>query len=130
MKISVDFDGTLSSHEFPDIGTEVPHAFMVLKELQAKGHELFLWTMRSDGQKYGNVLTEAVEWCRERGIEFKGINQNETQLSWTSSPKLYCQIYIDDAALGCPLKENPKAGGRPYVDWKLVRELLISKGIL
>lgn len=26
----------------------------------------------------------------------------------------------DDAATGCPLKANPRLGGRPYVDWDVV----------
>lgn len=129
-KIAIDFDGTLAEHIFPEIGKPVPHAFEVIKELKDADHEIYLWTMRSDGQKYGDVLSDAVNWCKHHGIEFDAVNSNPEQLSWTSSPKLHANIFIDDAALGCPLKENPRMGGRPYVDWIKVRELLVSMGVL
>lgn len=122
MIIAVDFDGTLAEHEFPDIGEEVA---------DARGAQLILWTMRSDGQSHGAVLTQAVGWCRERGIEFHSVNCNPSQSSWTQSPKCYANIYVDDAASGCPLHENPRMGGRDFVDWEklgpMVMALLNSK---
>ncbi len=119
MNIAIDFDGTIVAHEFPDIGEEVPGAFEWMKKFQEAGCNLILWTMRSDGQEVGEVLTHAVEYCRERGIEFFGVNQNPKQ-DWSTSPKAYAHVYIDDAAFGCPLRENPKMGGRPFVDWDIV----------
>lgn len=115
MLIGIDFDGTAVEHEFPDIGPEAPGAFEWLKRFQAAGAKLILWTMRS-----GETLDEAVQFCLERGIEFYGINKNPTQSRWTLSPKAYCELYIDDAAFGCPLLENKRVGGRPYVDWSIV----------
>lgn len=43
----------------------------------------------------------------------------------------YANIYIDDAALGTPLR-YAKEGGlyRPYVDWDKMRILLRNKGVL
>ena len=117
MKIAIDFDGTISDHLFPEIGEPVPGAFLYMHAFKKAGAELILWTMRSDGQKNGNVLTDAVEFCRKFGIEFHGINRDPDQDEWTSSPKAYAHVYIDDAAFGCPLCENPRAGGKPYVDW-------------
>lgn len=138
MILAIDFDGTLAEHEFPDIGREVPGAFDWLKKFQAAGAKLILWTMRSDGRtadgskENGPVLTEAVEWCRERGVEFWGVNGNPGQSSWTQSPKAYAHLYIDDAAFGCPLVESKKAGNRPHVDWSkvgpAVMEMLERKG--
>lgn len=109
--IAVDFDGTIVKHSFPEIGDEMPYAIDVLKALQEDGHKLILWTCRSDIenptstspdviQKGGNYLTEAVEWCRERGIEFWGVNENPDQKTWSTSPKVYADIYIDDRNLG------------------------------
>jgi len=127
----------LAEHEFPDIGREVPGAFDWLKKFQAAGAKLILWTMRSDGRtgdgkENGPVLTEAVEWCRERGVEFWGVNGNPGQSSWTQSPKAYAHLYIDDAAFGCPLVESKKFGNRPYVDWSkvgpAVMDMLAGKG--
>lgn len=127
MIIAVDFDGTIAENRFPDIGREVPGAFDWMKRFVEAGAKLVLYTMRSDGQKYGDVLTKAVEFCRERGIEFYGVNTNPDQGSWTSSPKAYAQIYIDDAAAGCPLAESKEMGCRPYVDWEAVGPLVLSQ---
>jgi hypothetical protein len=120
MNIAIDFDGTIVTHEFPRIGDVNPYAFSWMKKFQEAGARLILWTMRSDGQECGPVLTEAVDHCRANGVEFFGVNSNPEQGSWTTSPKAYAHLYIDDAAFGCPLRENPRAGGRPMVDWELV----------
>jgi len=118
--IAIDFDGTIVTHEFPAIGDVNPEAFTWMKKFQEVGANLILWTMRSDGQDCGPVLTEAVEHCRKNGVEFFGVNSNPEQAAWTASPKAYAHLYIDDAAFGCPLRENPKCGGRPMVDWEKV----------
>ncbi len=121
MFIAIDFDGTIVDHRFPEIGEPNPGAIDWMKRFQEAGAKLILWTMRSDGAGDGmNTLTEAVEYCRRNGVEFFGINGNAEQSSWTNSPKAYAHTYIDDAAFGCPLRENPRMGGRPFVDWDAV----------
>lgn len=117
MIIGVDFDGTCVEHMYPAVGPDVPGAMDTLRKAVARGDQLILWTMRS-----GQSLLEAQKWFQQRGIPLFGSNRNPEQSSWTSSPKAYCQVYVDDAALGCPLK-HPK-GKRPYVDWDLVRVML------
>ncbi len=112
--LAIDFDGTLSEHVYPDIGKEVPLAFDTCKCLQEDGYSLILYTMRS-----GVELEQAVAWCKERGLEFWGVNENPEQHTWTQSPKVYAQIYIDDAAYGCPLV-NIVGYNRPMVDWSEV----------
>ena len=129
MDIVIDFDGTCVTHEYPAIGREIG-ATQVLRELADAGHRLILFTIRSNGKKKNNrTLDEAVEWFRERNIPLFGIQKNPEQHLWTLSPKAYGDIYIDDAALGCPLIV-PKTDERPYVDWKTVRKLLKEKGLL
>jgi len=76
----------------------------------------------------GKYLTHAVDWFKKHEIPLYGIQKNPTQGTWTHSPKCYANLYIDDAALGCPLI-YPK-GGRPYVDWEKVREELKTQGII
>lgn len=125
MILCIDFDGTLVDHRFPDIGEPVPGAFRWLKRFQELGALLILYTMRSDGRTgvgkaNGPVLTEAVEFCRKQGIEFWAVNDNPEQTTWTASRKVYAHAYIDDAAIGCPLRENPRLGGSPFVDWDIV----------
>lgn len=126
MVIAVDFDGTIAEHVFPRIGKPVPGAFEWMKKWQEAGAQLILWTMRADGQESGDVLTEAVEFCREHGIEFYGVNKNPTQHEWTASPKAYAQIYVDDAAYGCPLIEGDE-GPRWMVDWSIVGPCVLAE---
>jgi len=119
MYICVDFDGTIVDHRYPDIGKPVPGAIKWLKRIQKCGGKIILYTMRSDGGAAGDVLSAAVNYLSAEGIELFGANKNPTQHSWTSSPKVYGEIYIDDAAFGCPLIQ-PKGFVRPCVDWSKV----------
>lgn len=125
MTIAIDFDGTIVTHRYPEIGEPVKGAVPVIKELIENGHRIILFTMRS-----GKYLTEAIKYLKAESIDLFGINHNPEQDDWTSSPKAYAQLYIDDAALGCPLIYPDNHPGRPFVDWKLVRNQLLSKGIL
>lgn len=65
MIIAVDFDGTIVEHRYPAIGKEIPFAIDTLKKLQEEGHRLILWSVREN-----ELLDEAVEFCRQRGLEF------------------------------------------------------------
>lgn len=122
MYIAVDFDGTIFKHEYPAIGEEVPMAIDMIKRLQAKGHKIILYTMR-----HGEMLTAAIEACRARGVEFWSHNHNPEQASFSLSPKIWANIYIDDAALGCPLF-YPPSNERPWVNWSGVFDLLAERG--
>lgn len=128
MKIAIDFDGTIVEHAFPEIGMPVPGAISWMKSFQRAGADLILWTMRSDGQQSGDVLSQAVRYCEKNGIKFWAINQNSEQHRWTSSPKAYAHCYIDDAAFGCPLVTNPNllSHGRPYVNWEEVGPAVLA----
>lgn len=129
--IAVDFDGTCVTHSFPYIGKDIG-AVPVLKRLINSGHKIILWTMRSDkindeGFKVNgsDYLSQAIRWFKENDITLYGIQRNPTQDRWTTSPKCYAQLYIDDAALGCPLIQEK--GERAYVDWNSV-EYMLERG--
>src|SRR6187402_531197 len=109
MDIAIDFDGTCVTHEYLNIGNDIGAA-SVLRQLVKSGHRLILYTMRS-----GKELEAARDWFSDENIPLYGCQYNPTQKDWTTSNKCYAQLYIDDAALGCPLKYP--AGQRPYVDW-------------
>lgn len=126
--IAVDFDGTCVTHEFPKVGRDIG-AVSVLYELVRAGHHLILYTMRSDHDTYVTPLTDAVNWFASHSIPLLGVNHNAEQSRWTSSPKVYAHLYIDDAALGIPLKQGLK-GERPFVDWTACRQLLVELGYL
>ena len=106
-------------------------------------YKIILYTMRShpDENNQGKTLSgevvsndtlqDAINWFKENGIPLWGINENPKQKEWTSSPKIFANIYIDDAALGTPLKyDEDGALSRPYVDWNRMRALLKIKGVL
>ena len=99
MIIAVDFDGTIVEHKYPHIGKERPFAIATLKKLQAEHHKLILWSVRE-----GHLLQEAVDYCRERGLEFYAVNSNtpadEDDTSRRHSRKLNADLYIDDRNIG------------------------------
>lgn len=98
LKIAVDFDGTIVEHKYPEIGKEILFAFDTLKALQKQKHQLILWTYRS-----GDELTEAVQYCRENGIEFYAVNRSYPEEEFDenySSRKIEADIFIDDRNVG------------------------------
>lgn len=124
---AVDFDGTIVTHEYPKVGKDVG-AIPVLKQLIQNGHRIILWTMRS-----GETLDDAVKYVEEQGVELFGVNQNPEQISWTTSPKCYANIYIDDAAIGVPLKiydDSIRDRKFPVVDWEVIETFFKSKNII
>lgn len=138
MIIAVDFDGTCVTHDFPRVGKDIG-ADKVLKELVDAGHKLILFTMRSDIENPvsedmhpvgGTYLTDALNWFKEKDIPLYGIQTNPKQSTWTKSPKAYAHLYIDDAALGCPLIIDSTKSLNPYVDWEVVRQILVERDIL
>ena len=117
MTIAVDFDGTIVEHKYPKIGKEIPFAVDTLKRLQSDHHTLILWSVRE-----GRLLDEAVEWCRERGLEFYAVNSNHPEEYYageevqTSPRKLKADLFIDDRNFG----------GLP--DWGVIYTM-ISEGL-
>lgn len=100
MIIAVDFDGTIVEHRYPEIGRERPYATQVLKMLIEERHKVVLWTMRS-----GDLLDAAVNWCKERGVEFYAVNSDlsdkfEDERDPNYSCKLNADVFIDDRNVG------------------------------
>ena len=93
MIIAVDFDGTVVEHEYPAIGKTKLFAFETLKALQNKKHTLILWTYRA-----GKELQEAVDFCKQNGVEFYAINSSypEEVYDESISRKINADVYIDD----------------------------------
>jgi hydroxymethylpyrimidine pyrophosphatase-like HAD family hydrolase len=114
MTIAVDFDGTIVTHEYPNIGKEIPFAVQTLKMLQDDGHKLILWTVRE-----GDLLRDAIQWCREKGLEFYAANKDypeeEEQNNNHYSRKLKADIWIDDRNIG----------GLP--DWGTIYQIIKNK---
>jgi hypothetical protein len=121
MLIAIDFDGTCVTHEYPHIGKDIG-AIPVLKSIVECGHHLLLNTMRS-----GSTLSEALKWFTVNDIKLHGINEAPGQKHWTDSPKVYAELYIDDAALGAPLNYDEP---RPYINWEQVARILSEMEII
>lgn len=96
--IAVDFDGTIVEHAYPAIGREMLFAFSTLIRLQQKGHKLLLWTIRE-----GQLLEDAVNFCRDNGVEFYAVNKNYPEEEFepgVTARKLNADIFIDDRNVG------------------------------
>ena len=114
MTIAVDFDGTIVEHRYPEIGKEIPFATATLRQLMKDGHKLILWSVRE-----GKLLDDAVEWCRQRGVEFYAVNRDfdadTPNENAHYSRKLKAHVFIDDRNLG----------GLP--DWGTIYQLISRK---
>lgn len=96
--IAVDFDGTLCSDEFPEIGRPNTYLISLLKRLKADyGVKLILWTNRE-----GELLEKAVKACEGWGITFDAVNANlpERMAKYGNDcRKVGADLYIDDKAI-------------------------------
>lgn len=113
MIIAVDFDGTIVEHAYPSIGKDIPFAIETLKKLREERHKLILWSVRE-----GKLLQEAVDYCKERGLEFYAVNTNYPEEQGNHqhfSRKLKADLFIDDRNLG----------GLP--DWGIIYRMIHEK---
>lgn len=112
--IAVDFDGTIVKHRYPAIGEEIPFAIETLKKLSEDRHRIILWTVRE-----GDLLEEAVQFCRERGLEFYAVNKDypeeNVERNRNFARKLKVDLFIDDRNLG----------GLP--DWGTIYEMVSKR---
>ncbi len=116
MTIAVDFDGTIVTHEYPRIGKPIPFAIQTLKQLQdIDHHQIILWTVRE-----GELLQEAVDYCKSKGLEFYAVNSNYPEEDSATRPnrKLTADVFIDDRNLG----------GLP--DWGVIYQMIHSGNAL
>ena len=115
--ILIDFDGTVVEHKFPHIGPPMPNAFEVLKELKEAGWKLVLWTCREDFG-YNRYLQEAVDFCRDNGIEFDGVNEALIEEDFRPDKclkrKPHAHYCIDDRNLG------------GFPGWDVVRDTILK----
>ncbi|MDB4297475.1 hydrolase [Flavobacteriaceae bacterium] len=95
--IAIDFDGTIVKDAYPKIGETQIFAFETMKKMQKEGYRLILWTLRE-----GSKLQEAVDFCKENGINFYAVNKNypEEILDSKTLRKIQADIFIDDRNIG------------------------------
>lgn len=113
MVYAVDFDGTLCSNRWPDIGEPNSGLIEFLKKEREKGEEVVLFTMRE-----GLKLDEALIWCELHGLTFTAVNDNTKTMKelFNNNPrKVYADVYIDDHNADGGFFERFKLADLPYI---------------
>lgn len=102
MIIAVDFDGTLCENNYPQIGEPNKELIGKLVHSRTNGNKIILWTCREE-----ELLEDALNWCKEQGLEFDAINDNIDEIKQMykhNSRKITADIYVDDKSV------NPLTG--------------------
>jgi len=97
MIFGIDFDGTLSFGQWPEVGPANHGLIDFLKIRKMRGDKLILWTCRE-----GDALKNAISWCGKQGITFDAINDNLPEVVekyGVNSRKISCDFYIDDKSI-------------------------------
>lgn len=107
--IAVDFDGTIVTEHFPDIGELIPAAKRTLKRFKEKGGKVIIWTCRN-----GDNLQEAIDFLNDWKVPYDTINENipeRIEQYGTDPRKVGADLYIDDRSPhGC--------------DWEYIAKIL------
>ena len=129
--IAIDFDGTIVTHEFPEIGRLLPGVKETMQALWKNGHKIFLWTMRGYHPEHKRCLEAAVAWLDDRNIMPDSVNRSTSGFS-TTSPKQHANLYIDDEALGCPVCYYPNTNKEQVLcaDWMQIANILKEIGYI
>lgn len=95
--IAIDFDGTLFTNKWPEIGEPVDFVIRQAKREQEAGAKLILWTNRT-----GDLLDAAIKACESVGLHFDAVNESLPE--WvehfgTDPRKIGASEYWDDKAV-------------------------------
>lgn len=104
MIIAVDFDGTLADTDATKIYSPNTKLINYLIDSRKNGSFVILWTCRE-----GSRLDQAVEWCKNQGLEFDAVNDNlpGLKLFGMNPRKVAADVYIDDKAVNKPKYHVP-----------------------
>ena len=92
--IAVDFDDTIAVNAYPEVGREMPGAIAALKEMQALGCRIIIWTCRHDKSEQA-----ALDWLKERGFTPDAINDHIYPVQIQGQEfkrKVFANLYLDD----------------------------------
>lgn len=124
--IAVDFDGIICENKFPKIGNPNYEIISLIRQLFDKGHEVILWTSRTDQE-----LIDAVNFCEDRGLRFCAINENApSNISQyidkypQGTRKVYADVYIDDHNLEYVCENRSQEGSGQEWVIKYLKQLL------
>ena len=105
MILAFDFDGTICRDKFPKIGDEYEGAIQTLKDLQDVGHQIIIWTCRTQVEH----IVPMILWLNDRGFVPDAVNRNLIE-DFNTHPKIYADFYLDN-------RNFP-----PFPGWKIVRK--------
>ena len=119
-RIAIDFDGTLVTKNWPDIGEWYPGAIDAMRKLREAGHHPYLYTARTaptwpDGSPRGMADVMRDEDAVRRHLESAGLPWLDL---WTGEGKPHWDLLVDDKALWFP--------GRPN-SWKKITPVILKR---
>ena len=95
--IAIDFDGTIKKstelNEYTELNENTYEAIKFLKEKM--GFKIILWTVRS-----GEHLDKAKDYLKKHNIDKFIDKYNENIETFSDSPKVYADFYVDDRNVG------------------------------
>lgn len=94
--VGIDFDGTLVTNEYPDLGVVKDNAKEVCKRIINSGNQIVIWTCREP--------LVIKEFLIKNDIPFDAINENTEALKqrWGNDPrKVGVDLFIDDKNIFC-----------------------------
>ena len=105
MTIAVDFDQTLADTDATKIYSSNTELINYLIDRRNNGDKVILWTCRE-----GSRLDQAVEWCKQQGLELDAVNDNlpGLKLFGLNPRKVAVDLYIDD------MSANKEEFGLPF----------------
>lgn len=95
---AIDFDGTICTNKWPGIGEPIRNTVNYILDIQQRGDQWILWTMRDDER-----LDEALSWLALHGLYPDAVNDNLPQMKkfYGNNPrKIFANVYIDDHNAG------------------------------
>jgi len=114
--VAIDFDRTIAYQEEDLIPKRLlPNAKEVINWLYSQGCKVIIWTCRDKEH-----LENAINFLKSNGVKFHSVNKQV--VDFTTSPKVYSDIIIDD--------KNIESIGQP-INWlrikKTIKKLLVER---
>lgn len=114
--VALDVDSSVMTHGYPELGEDIGAIPWLLKaQALSTDVEYILCTMRD-----GREAEEAKKWLVDQGVMVTTINVHPTQKTWTTSPKPYYHLLVDDRSVGVPLRADR------CIDWAVFGPQLIK----
>jgi hypothetical protein len=95
--LAIDFDGTIASLSYPEVGDLIPGAGIMIRKLHSEGHYIVINTCRTD--EYQEIARQFLD---KHLIPYHKINENIQELIDLydmDSRKISADVYIDDKCL-------------------------------